>query len=242
MNSFKQFFYKPGSISSGLRSLYKSTVTSGSVNNRFTVKTPFSVDINKNVLKSKWISRNSSNDFTKRIQSLLPRTASNILAQRELHDIVASPKKRPGLRKKRSEHQEKMAKNGYFNVTAYATAEEYDLEKLLAALKTQDLYEPKKFFSSDDSSEPDVLYATAKYQVGTEPRGIYFFREGTVVMWNCSDMESSNILGFLKTFEQVRDNFLKYYCRFILLFYSFFRIVMMKRSYKTRVKLCFTTM
>lgn len=79
------------------------------------------------------------------------------------------------------------------------------VEKLLAALKTQDLYEPKNFFSSDDNNEnqSDVLYATAKYQVGTEMRGIYFFREGTVVMWNCSDMESSNILGFLKNFEQV---------------------------------------
>lgn len=102
-----------------------------------------------------------------------------------------------------------MAQNGYFNVIAYATAEEYDLEKLLAALKTQELYEPKRFFSSDDNNEnePDVLYATAKYQVEKEPRGIYFFREGTVVMWNCSDMESSNVLGFLKNFEQVSSNF-----------------------------------
>jgi uncharacterized Rmd1/YagE family protein len=92
-------------------------------------------------------------------------------------------------------------------VNAFATAEEYDLEKLFTALKTQDLYEPKRFFSSEgdsSESEPDVLYATAKYQVGAEPRGIYFFREGTVVMWNFSEMECSNVLGFLKQFEQVR--------------------------------------
>lgn len=101
-----------------------------------------------------------------------------------------------------------MAQNGYFSVNAFATAEEYDLEKLLTALKAQDLYTPKRFFNSDDNSEnePDVLYATAKYQVGNEPRDIYFFREGTVVMWNCSDMECSNLLGFLKSFEEVRNS------------------------------------
>lgn len=201
MNSFKQFFQKQGSVSNGLRNLYKSTLPSESVINRLPVRTPFSV--NKNVLKQNWISRNASNDFTKSFRNLLPKTSSSMLTQRDVHDIATSSKKRPGLRKKRSEYQEKMAQDGYFNVNAYATAEEYDLEKLLAALKTQDLYEPKKFFSSDDNSDPDVLYATAKYQVGSEPRGIFIFREGTVVMWNFSDMESSNILGFLKNFEQV---------------------------------------
>jgi uncharacterized Rmd1/YagE family protein len=123
-----------------------------------------------------------------------------------VHDSSVTSKKRIGLRKRRSEHHEKLTDSGYFSVMAFATAEEYDLEKLLAALKEQNLYEPKRFFNSDDSSEhePDVLFATAKYQVGNEQRGIYFFREGTVIMWNFSDMESSNILNFLKNFEQVR--------------------------------------
>lgn len=201
MNSLRQFFQKQSTISSGLRSLYKNTLSGESVINRLPVRTPFNVNINKNVLKPKWISRNLSNDLTRRVEHLLPKLAPH----RGLHDIAGSPKKRTGLRKKRSEYQEKMAKNGYFNVTAYATAEEYDLEKLLAALKTQDLYEPKKFLTSDDNS-PDVLYATAKYQVGAEPREIFFFREGTVVMWNCSDMEISNILGFLKSYEQVSEH------------------------------------
>lgn len=131
--------------------------------------------------------------------------SSSLHYSRDLHDTSIGAKKRLGFRKKRTEYQEKMAKDGYFNVTAYATAEEYDLEKLLVALKAQDLYEPKKFFSSDDNTEnePDVLFATAKYQVGAESRGIYFYREGTVVLWNCSDLESSNILAFLKEFEQV---------------------------------------
>lgn len=201
MNSLKQFFVKQGSLSNGLRCLYKSTLSGESVKARIPVRTPFSID-NKNVLKSLLVSRNSSSDLTKTIQNMLPLTASSIIAQRELHD-AASPKKRPGFRKKRSAEHEKLSQSGYFSVNAFATAEEYDLEKLLVALKEQNLYVPKKFFSSDDNNDPDVLYATAKYQVESEPRGIFFFREGTVVMWNCSDMESSNILGFLKNYEEV---------------------------------------
>lgn len=208
MNTFKQFIVKKASVASGIRNLYKSTSNTDKIVNRFPVKTPFSIEINKNVLTSRWNSRNISNDFTKKIQNMLPKSATSLLMHRDIHDTASSPKKRPGLRKKRSEHHEKLAQNGYFMVSAFATAEEYDLEKLLEALKSQDLYEPKRFFSTDDNNEkePDVLYATAKYQVGAEPRGIYFFREGTVVMWNFSDMESSNILGFLKKFEQVRIN------------------------------------
>lgn len=204
MNNFKQFF-KQGSVSSSIRNLYKTTVSSEGVS-RLPVRTPFTIN-SKNVLQSGWFSRNSSSYFTKRIQSLLPRTTPTLLKHRDIHDAAQTHKKRPGFRKKRSAHQEQLAENGYFSVTAFATAEEYDLEKLLAALKEQDLYEPKKFFSSDDNgdNQPDVLYATAKYQVGAEPRGIYFFREGTVVMWNFSDMESSNILGFLKKFEEVKS-------------------------------------
>lgn len=98
-----------------------------------------------------------------------------------------------------------MANDGYFSVTAFATAEEYGLEKLLLALESQDLYEVKKIFNADghnDYIKPDVVYATTKNQVGSEPRGIYFFRDGRVVMWNCADMEP-NILSFLKNFEEV---------------------------------------
>ncbi|KAK2575858.1 hypothetical protein KPH14_007232 [Odynerus spinipes] len=49
---------------------------------------------------------------------------------------------------------------------------------------------------------PDVIHAIAKYEVGNEPRELYFFREGTVVMWNISDLESGNILQFLKYYEE----------------------------------------
>lgn len=44
----------------------------------------------------------------------------------------------------------------------------------------------------------------AKYEVEYEPREIFFFREGTIVMWNVSDLESENILQFLKRYEENR--------------------------------------
>ena len=34
-----------------------------------------------------------------------------------------------------------------------------------------------------------------------EPREIYFFREGSVVFWNVSELERKNVLKFLKDFE-----------------------------------------
>lgn len=49
---------------------------------------------------------------------------------------------------------------------------------------------------------PDVIHAVAKYEIGHEPRELYFFREGTVVMWNVPDLESGNILQFLKHYEE----------------------------------------
>ncbi|KAL6426086.1 hypothetical protein ACFW04_008984 [Cataglyphis niger] len=51
---------------------------------------------------------------------------------------------------------------------------------------------------------PDVIYAVAKYEVGDEPREIFFFREGSIVMWNISDLECSNLLQFLRNYEQNR--------------------------------------
>jgi len=173
------------------------------------VRTPQNLIQKDNMLKFKPFYRNSSTEFMKKYQNILPKsvTSNPLIKGLSQEASLSTPKKRLGFRKRRSEHHDRLAQNGYFNITAFATAEEYDLEKLLIALKTQDLYEPKRFFNSDDSAinEPDVLYAVAKYQVGKEPRDIFFFREGTVIMWNFSDMESSNILAFLKNYEQVSN-------------------------------------
>ncbi|KAG5679599.1 hypothetical protein PVAND_009159 [Polypedilum vanderplanki] len=208
MNILRHYLKRQLSLVSGMQIANKGKISEKLIN-RISVRTPQNItQKSNNVLKFNMISRNSSNDITKRLHNLLPKTASNVLfplqQQRDLHETSSIPKKRVAFRKRRNEHQEKLAENGYFTVMAFATAEEYDLEKLLIALKTQDLYEPQRFFNSDDSreNEPDVLYAKAKYQVGKEERGLYFFREGTVVMWNFSDMESSNMLAFLKNYEQ----------------------------------------
>lgn len=110
-------------------------------------------------------------------------------------------KKRPTRKKWTDELKD--GANGRFSVVAFASAEEYNLEALMTGLIKQDLYEPKRFFSSDNSTiEPDVLYVKAKYKVEEEPRDIFFFREGTAVLWNVSEIECSNVLAFLKDFEK----------------------------------------
>lgn len=103
-------------------------------------------------------------------------------------------KKRP-LRKKRLDDQ---AREGKFSVFAYATADEYDLESLHTALTKQDLYETKKFYTECGE---DVLHVRSKINIEPEPRDIFFFREGSVVLWNCDEPEARTILRNLKQFE-----------------------------------------
>lgn len=102
------------------------------------------------------------------------------------------------LRKKQrlSAEEESERPPGLFSITAYATAEEYDLEKLTNGLKELNLYEPRKIDNS-----LDVLHAIAKYEVDNEPRELFFFREGAVVMWNVTDLEASNVLNFLRSYQ-----------------------------------------
>lgn len=103
-------------------------------------------------------------------------------------------KKRP-LRKKRLDDQ---AREGKFSVFAYATADEYDLESLHTALTKQDLYETKKFYTECGE---DVLHVRSKINIEPEARDIFFFREGSVVLWNCDEPEARTILRNLKQFE-----------------------------------------
>lgn len=112
-------------------------------------------------------------------------------------------KKRP-IKKKQALDTDK----GYFSVVAYATAEEYDLDRLRASIIKEDLYEFKhlpvavnEVGDITTTDENDFLYVSAKIQFGDEPREIFFFREGSVVLWNCSELECSNVLGHLRHFE-----------------------------------------
>lgn len=112
-------------------------------------------------------------------------------------------KKRP-IKKKQTLDTDK----GYFSVIAYATAEEYDLDRLRSSIIKEDLYEFKhlplavnEVGDISPTDESDFLYVSAKIQFGDEPREIFFFREGSVVLWNCSELECSNVLGHLRHFE-----------------------------------------
>ncbi|XP_046387167.1 required for meiotic nuclear division protein 1 homolog [Ischnura elegans] len=114
-------------------------------------------------------------------------------------------KKRP-QRKKKTLTEDAESHSGFWTVTAYATAEEYDLEKLEEGLRQQNLYAPFFVMNNGDQSSKsggsDVLRAKAKYQFDDEPREIFFFREGSVVLWNISELECTNILNFLRKFEE----------------------------------------
>lgn len=46
-----------------------------------------------------------------------------------------------------------------------------------------------------------MLYAVAKYQVEEEPRELFFFREGSTVLWNVREEEAANVLAFIKPYE-----------------------------------------
>lgn len=106
-------------------------------------------------------------------------------------------KKRPIRKKKPQEDDEQIP--GVFTVMAYSSAEEYDLERVMSGLRDQDLYEPKYI-----ENNRNALHAVAKYRVGHEPRELFFFREGSVVLWNTTELESSNVLNFLKHYEHER--------------------------------------
>lgn len=41
----------------------------------------------------------------------------------------------------------------------------------------------------------DVIHVTAKYKISSEPREIFFFRDGAVVFWNMPEQECLNVLG-----------------------------------------------
>lgn len=118
-------------------------------------------------------------------------------------------KTRTVRKKQRSSDEVLNCEPGLFNVVAYATAEEYNLEALALGLKEQELYEPDKI-----ENNPNVVHAVAKYQVNSEPREIFFFREGSIVLWNIGDLEGGNVLRFLKKYEQdsYTDNLIQGEC------------------------------
>lgn len=109
-------------------------------------------------------------------------------------------KKRPP-RKKRPVAQ---AKEGKFNVVAYATAHEYDLDGLHLALIRTDQFETRKFYADSDQ---EVLHIRIKHNTDGgepftgEPQEVFFFREGSTVLWNCDDEQTRLIWQYLSAYE-----------------------------------------
>lgn len=107
-------------------------------------------------------------------------------------------KKRPLKKKKGGEI---LSKQGFFNIIAYNTAKEYDLEKLTQAIEHKDVYTLTNL-NEDIGGSSDVLHAISKYQPkDEEPREIFFFRDGSIVMWNISKLECMDLLKFLQKYE-----------------------------------------
>lgn len=90
-----------------------------------------------------------------------------------IHDTISSINVKKRVVRKKKTLEDEVSKPGIYNVVAFATAEEYNLENLTKGLKVQDLYEPRNFENSSD-----IIHATAKYPVEREPRDIFFFRDG----------------------------------------------------------------
>lgn len=148
--------------------------------------------------------RNFSNLFTKTAITSLTNVQwnnrsflHNTTRSWGIQDNISSLQLKKRTVRKRKAFEEDVEKPpGLYDTAAFSTAEEYNLEELVKGLKSQNLYEPQLF-----ENNPDVVYASAKIQVGSEPREIFFFREGSVVLWNVTDLESSNVLAFLKKYE-----------------------------------------
>lgn len=90
-----------------------------------------------------------------------------------IHDTISSINLKKRIVRKKRTIEDEISIPGTYNVVAFATAEEYNLENLIKGLQHQDLYEPKNFENCND-----IVHAIAKYQVEKEPREIFFFREG----------------------------------------------------------------
>lgn len=142
--------------------------------------------------------------FHKRFLYVTPLLLKSKLKENEIvPGNISTLQIKKRLSRSRTVIEDKVSKPNTWNVKALTTAEEYNLETLAYGLLDQQLYIPSKI-STSTNSLPDVIHAVAKYEVEHEPREIFFFREGSIVMWNISDLESGNLLQFLRRYEHNR--------------------------------------
>lgn len=142
--------------------------------------------------------------FRSHNKSLLLSTHNKVFVSKKqkISDSTSLSKRFPRRKKMSDEDHNPSKTSGIWHVTAYATAEEYNLDKLRQGLIKQNLYNPVD--SLNDALAKcgaDVIYAVANYQVSNETRQIYFFREGSVVFWNIPELECISVLDFLKRYQ-----------------------------------------
>ncbi|KAF7278699.1 required for meiotic nuclear division protein 1 homolog [Rhynchophorus ferrugineus] len=157
-------------------------------------KSTFLCGLRKNLSTSFCKTNITRIELTKRLSRL------NVLFPKYIgsntHDTISSIQLKKRLIRKKKTLEEDALTPGVFPVVAFATAEEYNLENLKIGLKQQDLYDAYPI-----PNDNNVIHAIAKYRVGKEPREIFFFRDGSVILWNITDLESSNVLSFLRQYE-----------------------------------------
>lgn len=149
-----------------------------------------------------------SKDLTKHLPK--PVRFSSVKSAPGIHENVSSLhiKKRPQKKKRPLSVDETLSEPGHWEVVAYTTADEFNLEKMISSMRRQELYDVTPVDPTSEVNvkgsglELDVIHASARYSVGSEPREFFIFREGTIVLWNMDDLECSNLLTFLRSFEE----------------------------------------
>jgi glutathione synthase len=85
----------------------------------------------------------------------------------------------------------------YYKVSAFATAEEYNLEALALDVQNCGYYVVKM---PEDAF--DALHVEAQISTNDEPKRIFFFREGSIVFWNVPDSEQSDWLVRVRSHQE----------------------------------------
>ncbi|XP_064612787.1 required for meiotic nuclear division protein 1 homolog isoform X2 [Liolophura sinensis] len=129
--------------------------------------------------------------FNSTTELFAPPIANSI--QKNVQAVIA---KRPA--KKKVAVSRSRDKDQVYEVTAYATSEEYHLEDLSTALEQQGLY----LVSSLPEDVENALYVCAKYKVDETQREVFFFREGCAVFWNMPETERAEVLKFVEKFSE----------------------------------------
>ncbi|EEB12932.1 conserved hypothetical protein [Pediculus humanus corporis] len=93
-----------------------------------------------------------------------------------------------------------------FQVTAFNTAEEYNLESINLDINKFLKYMPSEFNSEFESSV-DALHAVSTTDSELNSKQLFLFRDGSVVMWNVPKSEIKTILDFIKNYELNSFNF-----------------------------------